>query len=168
MGYSEQVKAAFIMQEQGIRRTGTIAGGADWDGTNFDIFTIIGGPIKVRSIGAHVTALCVGGLVPQLNFTPAGGGAASVICAAAAGVAWPVDTIVTFDGAVATPLAATAQLGHSLPDPVGAEGFLNGQVLYFVPGVISVINGVADLTAVLDWFMTFIPMTVDARVIVMP
>jgi len=168
MGYAEQVKDAFIMKHQGIRRTGTIAGGADWDGTNFDIFTIIGGPIKITSFGALVTAVCVGGLVPQLNFTPAGGGAASVMSAAAAGVAWPVDTIVTFDGAVAAALAATANLGHSLTDPVGAESFFTGGSLMVVPGVINIINAVADLTAVLDWFMTFIPMTVDARVIVMP
>ena len=100
----------------------------------------------------HVVVACTGALlVPVLTFTPTGGGAATNICTLAVGAIWPVNSVLTWNGLLATALVATIGVGHGA---TGVETFAGA--LTFVPGVIRVTNAPADATAVIDWYISYI------------
>lgn len=147
------LKATWLRQEKGIRRVGT---NADWTpGGNFNIFNIANGCIHVERIWGHVTAVCAGAvLVPFLNFTPAGGGAASALCTLAVGAGHAVDVILTWSGIAAGILTPTAALGHSAVSGTATETW-SGERMILTPGIISITNATADATAVIDWYMSF-------------
>ena len=136
-------------QEGNRVRLGT---NADWAaGGNFNIFTITGGPIRITSMFGHVVVACTGALlVPVLTFTPTGGGAATNICTLAVGAAWPINTVLMWNGLLATALVASIGIGHGA---TGVETFAGA--LTFVPGVIRVTNAPADATAVIDWYISY-------------
>lgn len=137
-------------QRTPVVRLGT---NADWvGGGNFNIFTITGGPVRIHSMFGHVTTVFAGAVpTPLLSFTPTGGGALTNICTIAVAAAWAVNTILTWNGLLATALVATIGIGHGA---TGVETFAGS--LVFVPGVIRVTNaGGADATAVVDWYIEY-------------
>ena len=146
-------------QEGNRVRLGT---NADWvAGGNFNIFTITGGPIRITSMFGHVVVACTGALlVPVLTFTPTGGGAATNICTLAVGAIWPVNSVLTWNGLLATALVATIGVGHGA---TGVETFAGA--LTFVPGVIRVTNAPADATAVIDWYISYIECRQESNIV---
>ena len=135
----------------------------DIDGTGADLFTIAGGPIQAIALFGQVTTIIGAGLaVPQLWFTPTGGGGVTALCAAAASIAADaVNTLYTWTGLLAGLLTPGVGIGHL--DLTGAEaGFANP--ITMTPGVISLVNAIDALSGVIDWYIAYIPM-LDASVI---
>lgn len=148
----EVIKAMRLQSEKGIVRVGT---NADWDpGGNFNIFTIAGGPILLYSMFGHVRVACTGNvLVPRIDLDPTIG-AATAICTLAVGAIWPLGTILTWSGLLAGVLAPTAAVGHGQAGVV--ESFDGGPII-MMPGVMLITNATADVTAEIDWYMTYKP-----------
>ena len=143
-----------------VRRPGLYT---DIDGTGADLFTITGGPVLVYALFGHVTTLIGAGLaVPDLSFTPTGGGALTALCAAAASIANDaVNTLYTWTGLLAGLLTPGVGIGHL--DLTGAEaGFASPITL--TAGVISLVNAVDSVAGVIDWYITYLPFA-DATII---
>lgn len=158
MGLAANVKTTYLRQEKTVRRIGT---NADWGGEDFNIVTITGGPVRVTDIWGHVTTACTGAtLVPLLEFNPAGEGATTVIAAIAAGAIWPENTILAWDGSFNGALSPTRGIGHA--QATEDEGF-QGAYMIFVPGTILVVNATTDATAVIDWYISWKPLTLIAK-----
>ncbi len=144
-----------------VRRFGE-AIGTDLGTAAWDIFEINGGDILVTHLYGIVTTLIAGGApVPRVQFTP-DGGALTPMCAAAADIITDaIDTIYTWDGALASLLApaGVASVG------VGHAGFsVNYQIL--VPGVISITQAAGAATGgVVDWVLHYVPLDTDSIVI---
>lgn len=148
-------------QETNIVRVGT---NADWVGAgNFNIFTIAGGPIRITSLFGHVTVAATGAAAtPLFSFTPTGGGALSNMCTIAVAAAWAINSVLMWNGLLATALVATIGIGHGA---TGVETFAGHLTL--LPGVIRITNaGAADATLVVDFYMSFIRCVQGARVAV--
>lgn len=129
----------------------------DIDGTGADLFTIANSPVLVYALFGHVTTVIGAGLaVPQLQFTPTGGGAQTVLCAAAASIDGDaVNTLYTWTGLIAGLLTPGVGIGHL--DLTGAEaGFAHP--ITFTPGVIALTNAVDALSGVIDWYIVYLPM----------
>jgi hypothetical protein len=162
MSHSEEQALIYLRQERTLRRIGT---NADYTpGGNFNIFTITGGPIKITGMFGHVRIACTGAaLVPLITFTPTGGGAASAMCTVAVGAAHAINVVLAWDGTLAGVLAPTVGVGHGQAGPASAQGFVAGGIMA-IPGIISITNATADATAVIDWYMSFFPLTEAASV----
>lgn len=148
----DQLTQARVLRS--VRRPGLYT---DIDGTGADLFTITGGPVLVWRLFGHVTTLIGAGLaVPQLWFTPTGGGAITALCAAAASIAADaVNTLYTWTGLLAGLLTPGVGIGHL--DLTGAEaGFASP--IAMTAGVISLVNAVDALAGVIDWYITYLPM----------
>lgn len=143
-----------------VRRPGLFT---DIDGTGANLFTITGGPVLVYSLVGHVTTVIGAGLaVPQLWFTPTGGGGVTALCDAAASIAADaVNTLYTWTGLLAGLLTPGVGIGHL--DLTGAEaGFVSPLTL--TAGVISLVNAVTAVSGVIDWYIAYLPFA-DATVI---
>lgn len=158
------VREIFGYSAKCTRRIGT---NADYTpGGNFNIFQIQNACVVIHEMWGHVTTACTGALlVPQINFTPAGGGGATVFCAAAAGAAHAVDVMLAWSGLVAGVLTPTATLGHSDCLTAATEGFAAGVSLKVVPGIINIINATADATATIDWYVVWSPGAPNAIIV---
>jgi len=176
MAFNDEVDQIYLRQERTVRRVGrTVAAGSDWAvAANFNIFTIAGGPIKVTGIWGHVTAVFAGNATPIVTQTPAGGAPANM-CVIAVAAAYALNTFLVWDGsltAVSGVLRATAAVGHSqssdsVGTPATAESWA-GPIL-IVPGVIRITNGGAnDITGVVDWYISYIPLVPEATVVAIP
>jgi len=163
MSFNDEVDSVFLRQEKTARRIGT---NADFTpGGNFNIFRVTGGPIKITFMFGHVTIACTGAvLVPLIQFTPTLAGAASALCTVAVGAAHAQNVVLMWDGLLASVLAPTAGVGHGQSG--GVESFDGGTILV-MPGIISIVNATADATAVIDWYMSFIPLTAESAVTVL-
>ena len=146
-------------KEQTLRRIGT---NADWAGAvNFNIFNIAGGPARVTGLFGHVTVACTNNiLVPLLSYYPAVTGIAGItaIAAIAAGAIWPLDTILAWDGTLLGVLAPTVGIGHGQAGAASAQCFVAGYI-DMLPGVIVVVNAPVDATAVIDWYLSYKPLS---------
>jgi len=146
-------------QESIIRRVGT---NADWAAAgNFNIFTITGGPIRITSLFGHVTVAATGAAAtPLFSFTPTGGGALTNMCTIAVAAAWAINSVLMWNGLLATALVATIGIGHGA---TGVETFAG--YLTLIPGVIRITNaGAADATLVVDFYMSYLPCAQGSRV----
>jgi len=165
MGLSSIVKTVYLRQEKTVRRTGLAAGvGGDWSpAADFGIFTIAGGPIRITGLFGHVTAVFAGAnAIPLITY-----GAANALCVVAVAAAFPLNSLLVWDGsltAVSGVLRATAALAHNQStDSVGtaatAESWY-GSILCLA-GQINIVNagGAADATGVVDWYLSYIPLT---------
>ena len=163
MAFNDEVDAIFLRQERTLRRIGT---NADYTpGGNFNIFGITGGPIKITGMFGHVTVACTGALlVPLITFTPTLAGAASNLCTVAVGAAHALNVVLTWDGLLASVLAPTVGVGHGQS---GAVESFDGGYIICMPGIISITNATADATGVIDWYMSFIPLSAEAAVTVL-
>jgi len=144
-----------------VRRFGQ-AIGTDLGTAAWDIFEVNGGDILVTHLMGIVTTLIAGGApVPRIQFTPDGGGLTPMCAAAADIITDAIDTIYTWDGAIAS-LLAPAGVGSV---GVGYTGMEVGyQVL--VPGVISITDANAAATGgVIDWILHYVPLDTDSVVI---
>ena len=136
-------------KETTLRRLGLAT---DYDtGAAHDLYTITGGCLVVTELFAHVTVAGDGTALPQLIFTPTGGGAAVDISGAAAGVAWAINTLLMCNGVAATLLVASIGLAHGA---TGVEQWAGPMI--FTPGVISITNAAgADATLMMDWYLSY-------------
>ncbi|MBA7705329.1 hypothetical protein ES703_114157 [subsurface metagenome] len=159
MSFTTDVKAILQNAAKGIARIGT---NADYTpGGNFDIFQIIDGPVLISAMWGHVRVACTANvLVPLITLNPTIG-AASPLCTLAAGLIWPLGTLLTWSGLLAGVLAPTAGLGHGQSGVV--ESFDGGPIIV-MPGVLLITNATADATAEIDWFMRYEPGIPGARV----
>ncbi len=144
-----------------VRRFGQ-AWGTDLGTAAWDIFEINAGDVLITGFYGIVTTLIAGGApVPRVQFTPDGGGLTPMCAAAADIITDAVDTIYTWDGAIASLLApaGVASVG------VGHAGFsVNFQIL--VPGVISITDGDNNATGgVIDWVLHYVPLDTDSVVL---
>lgn len=151
---------------QVTRRAGSLAN-IDWDGTNFDIFTITGGPIEVFYIFGEVTTVMgAGQAVPQLQYTPAAGAATGVnMCIAATRIDTDADdTLYYWTGAVGGTLMPMAGpiLGVLQTDEYQWD--LLGKII-LLPGLIDCINAVACTTGVVDWYIAWRQMVAGTQVV---
>ncbi len=135
-----------------VRRAGLFT---DIDGTGADLFTITGGPVSVIAIVGLVTTIIGAGLaVPNLSFTPTGGGAITELSDAAASIAADaVNTMYTYSGLLAGQLIPGPGIGHLACD--ADIGFINPITL--CAGVISLVNAVNAVSGVIDWFICYLP-----------
>ena len=174
MAFNDEVDQIYLRQERTVRRFGRAAGvGGDWSpAADFNIFTIAGGPIKITSMFGHVTAVFAGAnAIPLITL-----GAANALCVVAAAAAFALNALLVWDGsltAVSGVLRATAALSHSQSsDSIGtaasAESWA-GTILC-MPGAINIVNvgGAADATGVVDWYLSYIPLTSGSAVVVVP
>ncbi len=153
-------KAIYAMQEKGIARIGT--NGDYTPGGNFNIFTVTG-QVVVTNMWGHVRVACTGALlVPLPTHTPTIGAAGSAICTVAVGAIWPLGTVLTWSGLLAGVLAPTAGVGHGQAGVV--ESFDGGGII-LMPGILSIVNATADATAVIDWYVTYKPVTVGSELV---
>ncbi len=143
-----------------VRRPGLFT---DIDGTGADLFTITGGPVQIIAIVGHVTTLIgAGACVPDLSFTPTGGGALTALAAAAASIANDaVNSMYTWSGLLAGQITVGPGIGHLACD--ADIGFINPITL--CAGVISLVNAVSALSGVIDWYACYLPMA-DGTLIV--
>lgn len=165
MALNSEVDLIFIRQEKTQRRIGTAA---DYVvGGNFNIFQIVGGPISITWMMGHVTNVFAGVATPLITFTSALSGAASNMCTVAGAVAWPLNTLLVWTGLLAGALIATATIGHSQAGLAETEMW-NGGEIRCVPGTIGITNaGGADATGVLDWYLSYIPLTPISEVVIL-
>ena len=127
------------------------------------LFTITGGPVQLIAIVGHVTTVIgAGAAVPNLSFTPTGGGGITELSDAAASIANDaVNTMYQYSGLLAGLLTPGVGIGHLSCD---AElGFIDPITL--CAGVISLVNGVDAVSGVIDWYIMYLPMA-DGTVIV--
>ena len=154
-----------------VRRPGLAAGaGGDWSpAADFPIFTISGGPIKIISLFGHVTAVFAGAnAIPLITY-----GAANALCVVAVAAAFPLDSLLVWDGsltAVSGVLRATGALAHSqVSDSVGTPASAESWTgpIFCIPGVLNIVNvgGATDATGVVDWYIEYVPMTPAAVVV---
>ena len=147
--------------ERPVVRVGT---NADWVAAgNFNIFTITGGPIRITALFGHVTTAFTGATAtPLFSFTPTGGGALTNMCTIAVAAAWPINSVLMWNGLLATALVASIGIGHGA---TGVETFAGALTL--VPGVIRITNaGAGDATGVVDFYMEYITCRQFSRVAV--
>lgn len=141
------------------RRIGT---NADWTpGGDFDIFSITGGPVRVTGMMGHVRVGCTGAaLIPLISYYPIVTGIGSItgLATLAAGAAWPLDTMLQWNGTLAGPLAPTIGLGHGQAGPASVQSFVAGYI-DLLEGIIRIVNATADATAEIDWYITYIRLT---------
>ena len=151
MSSDAKIKEILNNQEKHVRRVGT---NADWAaGGNFDIFTITGAPVRVTALFGHVITAFTGAVpTPLLSFTPTGGGALTNISTIAVAAAWAINTLLMWNGLLATALVASIGIGHGATGVETFAGFLT-----FVPGVIRITNGgVLDGTGMVDWYISYV------------
>jgi len=174
MAFNDVVDQIFQRQERTVRRVGRVAGvGGDWSpAADFQIFTIAGGPVKITSMFGHVTAVFAGAnAIPLITI-----GAANAICVVAVAAAFALNSLLVWDGsltAVSGVLRATAALLHSqstgsVGTAATAESWA-GPILC-MPGIVTIVNvgGAADATGVVDWYLSYIPLTSAATVTAIP
>lgn len=174
MSFNDEVDQVYLRQEKTVRRVGQAAGvGGDWSpAADFGIFTIAGGPIKITSMFGHVTAVFAGAnAIPLITY-----GAANALCVVAVAAAFALNSLLVWDGsltAVSGVLRATAALAHSqstgsVGTAATAESWA-GPILC-LPGQINIVNagGAADATGVVDWYLSYIPLTSNATVVAIP
>jgi len=174
MSFRDQVSLTFLRQERTVRRIGLGPGaGGDWSpAADFNIFQIVGGPIKITNLFGHVTAVFAGANpTPRIDFIPVGG-VANPMCVIAVAAAFALNSLLVWDGsltAVSGVLRESAQLGHNQStDSVGTAATATswaGPILC-IPGIILIDNGGAlDNTGMVDWYISYIPLTEASNVV---
>jgi len=177
MAFNDQMDQVYLRQERTVRRIGrTVAAGSDWAvAANFNIFQITGGPIRITDMFGHVTAVFAGNATPLIEHTPTGG-ANSPLCVIAVAAAYALNTLLVWDGsltAVSGVLRASTGVGHSQPSdsvgtPATAETWAGGGI-DIIPGIIRITNGGGnDITGVVDFYLSYIPLTPESNVVVIP
>jgi len=174
MAFNDEVDQIYLRQERTVRRIGRAAGvGGDWSpAADFGIFTIAGGPIRITGMFGHVTAVFAGAnAIPLITY-----GAANALCVVAVAAAFALNSLLVWDGsltAVSGVLRETVALAHSqVTDSVGTPATAESWVgtILCLPGQINIVNvgGAADATGVVDWYLSYIPLTQAASVIAIP
>ncbi len=142
-----------------LRRPGTVA---EWTaGADFDIFTVTGVILVTHFFGV-CTALITGAIVPLLEITTVVPVATIPLCALAASLTGDVaGSIYGWDGLLAGVLTVSAGVGAM---ELQATNTWTGGFLILTDGVINVENAIASTTGVIDWYITYIPMSADGAV----
>jgi hypothetical protein len=139
------------------------------------IFTVKGGPVVVTSlVGVVNNALASGFGNLKLQFDPdASGLAASDICGNVAAGSAAIGNTFRLGGAAVTDLLVKGTTGFDFLGPCATvtdpcdNGYLRVVPLrLFLPqGIINtVISGTADTGDIIDWYIEYQPLTVDARI----
>ncbi len=151
-----------LMQTQALttlRRPGTVA---EWTaGADFDIFTVTG-IVLVSNLFGVCTALITGAIVPLLEITTTVPVATVPLCALAASLTGDVaGSVYGWSGLLAGVLTPGAAVGMQ---ELAATNTWTGGFLILTDGVINVENAIASTTGVIDWDITYIPMSADGAV----
>jgi len=146
---------------QTVRRPGAVAdftGGAD-----FNIFTVTGVVVVSHCFGI-VTALIAGAIVPFLEITTVVPAATVPLCALAVSLDTDVaDTLVGWSGALAGVLTASAVGAMEL----AVTNTWAGGLIVLTDGIINVDNAIASTAGVIDWYITYLPMSVGAEITIL-
>jgi len=167
MAFNDEVDQIYLGAEKSVRRAARAAGvGGDWSpAATWPLFTITGGPVRITSLFGHVIALFAGTATPTLwynTLTPT----ASALCTIAVAHAWTVNEILAWDGLLGSALIATIGEGHGQTTGTN-QGFAAGGIIC-LPGSIDMINGIADATGQVDWYLTYQPLRAGAIVTPIP
>lgn len=142
-----------------LRRPGTAA---EWiTGADFDIFTVTGVHL-VKALFGICTALIAGNILPLIEILTVVPAATVPLCAVTGGN-WDTDvagTFYGFTGLVTDDLFAGAVIGAQ--DAAAGTNDWNGGFVVLTTGVINIDNAAASTAGVIDWYITYLPMTPDA------
>ena len=143
---------------QTLRRPGLAV---DWTaGADFDIFTVTG-VIVVSHLFGIVTTLIAGAIVPFVEITTVVPAATVPLCALALSLDTDVaGTIVGMSGLIAGVLTASAVGAMTLE----AVNTWAGNLIVLTAGVINVNNAIASTGGVVDWYITYLPMSTGGEV----
>jgi hypothetical protein len=175
MGLRQEIQAIYQFIPKSARRAARAAGvGGDWSpAATFNIFQITGGPVEVTNMFGHVVALFTGAATILPSFIPAGG-VANAFGVVSVAAAYALNTLLVWDGsltAVSGVVRATPALGHGQSqDSVGTAATSHGwkNSITFIPGIICIVNGVADATGQVDWYINYRPLTPNAQLVAIP
>lgn len=144
-----------------VRRPGLEADLAD--GVDFNIFNVAGIVLVSHMFGIVTTVIGAGVAVPFIEITTVVPAATVALCAAHAGInASAVDTMFGWDGLVATALTSSAVGSMEL----AAGNTWTGGFYVLTDGVINIDNAIVS-TGIIDWYITYIPMSTDGEVTVL-
>ena len=145
-----------------LRRPGTAA---EWiTGADFDIFTVTGVVLVTNCYGV-CTTLITGAIVPLLEITTVVPVATVPMCALAVSLTGDVaGTLYGWDGLLAGVLNPSAGVGVM---EMQAVNTWTGGFLILTDGVINIENAIASTTGVIDWYITYIPMSADGSITIL-
>jgi len=129
-----------------------------------DLFTITGSPVLVYRLFGVITTVFGGtnGTL-QFRFTPTGGGAITDMCAASAALANTADNVcLQWGGTLAAAIVVGVGVGHL--DLTGTEGGFASPITC-TPGTIHLTNAVGMTTGVVDWYISYLPLTDDSLIV---
>ncbi len=154
-----------LMQTRALTTLRRPGNAAEWiAGADFDIFTVTGVVIVTNCFGV-CTTLIAGAIVPFLEITTVVPVATVPMCALALTLnADPVDSIYGWSGLLAGVLTVGAGVGMQ---ELAATNTWTGGFLILTDGVINVNNAIASTAGIIDWFITFIPMSADGDITIL-
>jgi len=171
------LKSDIVAILQNTPRTERRVDAGDWTpAANWNIFSITGGPVRVTGLFGHVTALFTGTATPLIQFAPSNVLPLvwNPLCVIAVAAAYPLNSFLVWDGsltAVSGVLRASAQVGHNqATDSVGTAATADSWSgpIDLMTGFIRINNAVADATGAVDWYCTWIPLTPQSQLVVVP
>ncbi len=154
-----------LMQTQALTTLRRPGNAAEWiAGADFDIFTVTG-IIVVSNIFGVCTTLIAGAIVPFLEITTVVPAAQVPLCALALTLnADPVDSVYGWSGLLAGVLTVGAGVGMQ---ELAATNTWTGGLMVLTAGVINVDNAIASTAGVIDWYITYIPVSADGAVTIL-
>jgi len=146
---------------QTVRRPGTAA---EWiAGADFNIFTVTGVVVVSHCFGV-CTTLIAGAIVPFLEITTVVPAATVPLCTLAVSLDTDVaGTIYGWSGLIAGVLTPSAVGAMEL----AAGNTWAGGLIVLTAGVINVDNAIASTAGVIDWYITYLPMTTDGEITIL-
>jgi len=146
---------------QTVRRPGVAA---EWiAGADFDIFTVTGIVLVSHCFGI-CTTLIAGAIVPFLEITTVVPAATVPLCALAASLDTDVPgSMYGWSGLIAGVLTVSAVGAMEL----AAANTWSGGLIVLTDGVINVDNAIASTAGVIDWYITYLPMSAGAEITIL-
>lgn len=147
---------------QTVRRPGVVT---DWTpgGADFNIFTVTGVVLVSHLFGICTTTI-TGAIVPFLEITTVVPAAQVPLCALCLSLNGDLPgTMYGWSGVIAGVLTASAVGAMEL----AAVNTWSGGFIVLTAGVINVDNAIAGTTGIIDWYITYLPMSTDGEVTVL-
>ena len=157
MGLSSTVKSTYLLQQEVVNRAGEIYLVADYAPGN--LFTVVGGPVWIKGLFAHVTVLAENsGFTGAITINGVNAQNAAVVLDSTLNdiIVWPLDATAT---AVIIPNVAANPMPTLAAALLGNTGTVTG------PGDIALtING--DLVSTLVFYMVYYRMSPNSGIVV--
>lgn len=159
MGLNGNTEVLYNSSRRYVKRTGKLA---DMAGVaSVALWTVTGGPVLIEGIMGIVTTACQAAAT-TLAFTNTTAVNSTVVPMAAASGSISGDateTVFTMDGAVATGITIQTSTARG----VGIWEQTSRQVL--VPGIIKLVVGTATNTGIIDWYLSYVPLSDSSLVV---